>query len=136
MSNKEGFEYYADHILQNRQIRSRHDYWFRYLINLTSIDYLPRLLNLLEQSLLPENTADVFTRIDQQVLEAIFNLGIQSAENLSAVRSALENKIAQHAPEWNYLMPFLKRMDFQYHLNRSSQVNLETAIAAVNALGL
>lgn len=136
MSNKEGFEYYADHILQNRKINNRHDYWFRYLINLTSIDYLPRLLDLLEQSLLPQNTTDVFTRIDGQVMEALFNLGLQSAKNLSIVRSALENKIGQHAPDWNYMIPFLKRMDFQFYLNRSHDVNLETAIAAINALGL
>lgn len=136
MANKEGFEYYADHILQNRQIRSRHDYWFRYLVNLTTIDYLPRLLDLLEQSLLPQNTADVFTRIDSQVLDALFNLGLQSEQNLATVHSALENTISQHAPDWNYMLPYLKRMDFQYYLNRSRDVSLETAIAAINALEL
>lgn len=135
MADEAGFNYYVDHGFKKPGMVYRDDLWLSYLSNLKSLNFLPRLIGLLDQSLLPENTRDSFTRYDGKVLDALFNMGIQSIDNLKAVTTAVEDKIAQHAPAWNYLIPWLKQMDFQYKLNLSSDVSLVAAVAAVNALG-
>jgi hypothetical protein len=135
MADEVGFNYYVDHGFKKPGMVYRDDLWLSYLSNLKSLNFLPRLIGLLDQSLLPENTRDSFTRYDGKVLDALFSMGIQSIDNLKAVTTAVEGKIAQHAPAWNYLIPWLKQMDFQYKLNLSSDVSLVTAVGAVNALG-
>ncbi|MEO6852239.1 MAG: hypothetical protein ABI166_16470, partial [Mucilaginibacter sp.] len=135
IADEVGFNYYADHGFTKRDIVYRDDLWLSYLTNLKTLNFLARLIQLLEQSLSPENVKDSFTRYDGKVLDALFNMGVQSAHNLKAVSDAVENLIAKHAPNWNYLIPWLKQMDFQYRLNLSSDVSLGAAIAAVNALG-
>lgn len=135
MADEAGFNYYVDHGFKKPGVVYRDDLWLSYLSNLKSLNFLPRLIELLDQSLLPENTRDSFTRYDGKVLDALFNMGVQSIDNLKAVTTAVGDKIAQHAPAWNYLIPWLKQMDFQYKLNLSSDVNLVAAVSAVNALG-
>ena len=125
----------SDHGFNKRDIVYRDNFWLSYLVNLKTLNFLPRLILLLEQSLSPENMNDVFTRYDGKVMDALFNMGVQSEYNLKAVTEAIENIIAKHAPEWNYLIPWLKQIDFQYKLNLSSDVSLATAKAAVHALG-
>jgi len=135
MADEEGFIYYADNGFNNHDIVYRDELWLGYLIGLKTLNFLPRLIALLEQSLAPENMNDVFRRYDGKVQEVLFNMGLQSEENLKVVTAAVENVIAKRAPDINYLIPWLKQMDFQYKLNLSKDVSLEAALAAVNALG-
>ncbi|MET3606979.1 type IV secretory pathway ATPase VirB11/archaellum biosynthesis ATPase [Mucilaginibacter rubeus] len=135
MADEEGFTYYADHGFEKRDIVYRDDLWLSYLTNLKTLNFLPRLIQLLEQSLAPENVADSFTRYDGKILDALFNMGLQSEDNLKAVTAAVENIIAKRAPDLNYLMTWLKQLDFQHKMNLSADVSLNTAMAAVNALG-
>ncbi|OOQ59823.1 hypothetical protein [Mucilaginibacter pedocola] len=136
MNIRAGFDFYADYILSRPQLEDRYDFWFRFLNNLTSIELLPKLMALLEYSLQPQNTADVFNRIDGQVTDALFNLAIYSAGNLQAVKQALEAGIAAHNPDWNFLFYLIERMEFQFNLNQSQAITLDNAIAAIDALGL
>ncbi|WP_295796838.1 hypothetical protein [Mucilaginibacter sp.] len=135
MGSLEGFVYYANSILSKPRVADRHDGWFRHLNNLSDLAYLPKLMELLEYSLLPENTMDVFNRIDGAILDALFYLSLYSSENLEVVRSALQTKIDAHAPDWNYLLYMIEKMDFQYKVNRSREVSLDSAISTVSALG-
>lgn len=135
LADEVGFNYYADHGFDNRDVFYRDSISLSYLANLKTLNFLPRLIQLLEQSLAPENTRDLFTRYDSKILEALFNMGIQSEENLEAVTAAARKIIAKSAPELNYLIPWLKQMDFQFKLNLSSEISLEAAIVAVNAIG-
>jgi len=136
MNIKAGFDFYADYILAQPKLRDRYDFWFRFLNNLTSLEHLPRLIALLDYSLRPENTADAFNRIDGQVTDALFNLAIHSLENLQTVKATLEQEIAAHNPDWNFLFYLIDRMEFQYHLNQSQAVNFDSAVVTIDALGL
>ncbi|WP_432327708.1 hypothetical protein ACRQ5D_31250 [Mucilaginibacter sp. P25] len=78
LADEEGFNYYADHGFNNPDVAYRDDLWLSYLTGLKTLNFLPRLTALLEQSLRPENMNDVFRRYDGKVLEALFNMGLQS----------------------------------------------------------
>jgi len=72
---------------------------------------------LLEESFSMENLKDVFTRFDGKVQEALFNMGIESEENVKAVTAAVNHKIAQHAPNWNNLIHLGEKHRFSSQIN-------------------
>ncbi len=135
MADEQGFNYYADNGFDNPDLAYRDELWLGYLIGLKTLNFLPRLMALLEQSLLPENQKDVFRRFDSQVLEALFNMGLQSEENFKEVTAAVRHLISNRAPKLNYLLRWLSQLDFQFKLNLSSDVRLDVAIGAITALG-
>jgi hypothetical protein len=108
-----------------------------YIRTIQNIKYLPKLIELLILANRPEYTADNFNRFDGTVSDAIYNLGLQSEENLYAVKEALQKFIIENVgtiPNINFYYPMIDRMEYQYYLIQSQSGDVNDAIREVAKL--
>lgn len=132
-----GFYYVTNMILE------RPDPRFEFRTRLGSIGLLKnpeaitQLISLLEIAKQPEFKQDTFNDLEERVLAALYNIGIQSDQNYIAVKTALNNFIEEFTgrlPNVNFLFYTIVRIEEQLKVKYMATYTVETALLEYNSL--
>jgi hypothetical protein len=132
-----GFYYLSNMILSEPDPR------FDYRRNLGSVSMLkdteaiPTLIKLLEIAKKPDFKLDVFNDMEERVLSAFHNIGIQSSENYIAVKTSLEKFIIGNAdklPNVNFLYFTIVRIEEQLKMKYMAAYTIDDALLEYNSL--
>lgn len=104
---------------------------------LTTTDALPLLMQLLELAKQPAFTTDRFNRLESSVMDALYQIGINSEENNVKVKAAIEEFIATHQSSIehvNFLHFNLRKIDEQFYMTKSKAYSITDAIKEYRGL--
>ncbi|PWK79721.1 hypothetical protein LX99_00181 [Mucilaginibacter oryzae] len=135
--DKEGTSFYLNYLLETA--RPNFDFYHQSQImrQIKDIEFLPILLQLLEKANQEEFMQDDFNRFDSIVSDSLYNLGLISEENLSKVKTALEDFIKKNDGQIknvNFLHPMIERMEFNFYLAQSQSNDIQDALSEVAKL--
>lgn len=135
--DKEGTSFYLNYLLETA--RPNFDFYHQSQImrQIKDIQFLPILLQLLEKANQEEFMQDDFNRFDSIVSDSLYNLGLISEENLSKVKTALEDFIKKNDGQIknvNFLHPMIERMEFNFYLAQSQSNDIQDALSEVAKL--
>jgi hypothetical protein len=105
---------------------------FYSIANIKDVNAIPVLIDLLKIAKQPEFQKDRFNSLDSLLFDAFYNIGIQSEENFSLVKAALEKFIGEYKevfPHLNFIYNNIRRMEEQLYLNKSQTITIADAIA-------
>lgn len=134
-----GTLFYLDYIFSHTN--PSNDYYHEgvYIRTIRDIKYIPQLIKLLVMANKPEFLKDKFNRLDGNISDALYNIGLQSEDNLKIVKTAILTFIKDYSetiPNVNFYYPMLDRMEYQYYLTQSQNGNIEDAIKEVSKLNV
>jgi hypothetical protein len=128
-----GIEFITDYILKNPSAQMAYYNKIGQINSITNSDATSYLLKLLRLSKEPEFNSDKFGWFESKVIEAIYNIGVQSERNFNHVKHALENFLADDpskSKSFNYLRLTVQRMEDQLLFNLTKGYSLQDAINA------
>ena len=126
-----GLEFSYRYIVEHPQPNMDYYHRFSNIIHLKVIEAIPILLELLLLSQKTPFKEDRFSFLESRILEGIFNIGIQSAENFKYVKAAIENLIKTNSREsenLDYLNSNIMRMEEQLIIQQSKGANITESL--------
>lgn len=130
MQDIEGFEFAANHILQNPNIELEYSSIPANMSKFTdpaAIQFLLRLYLLTKQ---PGFNSDKFSVFESRLLDALYNIGIQNENSLMLVKNAIEQFIVkrENVNGVNFLRVLIVRIEDQHSLQHSQGITIDQAI--------
>lgn len=133
----DGFYRITDIFLENPKPSFDFRQHFRQISKLTNPEVIPVLIKLLAIAKQPEYKNDVFNDPESILLDAFFEIGIQSAANFKLVKEALLKFIDDHTGQIqnvNFLLFTITRIEDQHNLNLSRELSIRDAAAVFSNL--
>ncbi|WP_354305938.1 caspase family protein [Pedobacter sp. UYP1] len=133
----DGFYIIANHFLKNPSPL------FDFRRHLRNINYtidpqvIPVLVDLLYIGKQPEYKKDVFNDLETKVLDTLFEIGVQSAENFNMVKAAIDKFITANKGKLaniNFLHFTITRMQEQLSLRLSKELSVKEALQEFQSL--
>jgi hypothetical protein len=132
-----GFDFIADMIL--KQPDSKFDFHrnLRHFKLLTNAQTVNKLIELLAIAKRPEFQKDNFNSLESPLMEAFYSIGVQSEQNFSVVKQALEKFIKENTGKIehiNFLFTRISSIEEQLRCNQSRSFSVTDALAVYNRL--
>lgn len=142
LQDLEGLQYYVEAAKKGKKIPThRFIYSTGYRENpismFNNIEGLNHLLELLELEYHEDFIQSDYRRISQLVKDALRNIGLESQENFEELTSKLNEFIQekkQDYPNVKYLFNFLDDLGKQFYLNKSQEMDLESAVKKADTI--
>lgn len=134
-----GTNYYLNYLLSRTNQSTNYYHEAIYIRTIKDVKYIPKLIELLLMANQPEFIVDDFNRFDGTVSDTLYNIGLQSEENLQVVKVAILKFITDYSPtipNLNFYYPMIDRMEYQYYLAQSQKGNIDDAIKEVAKLNI
>jgi len=134
----DGFYFIANYFLKNPNPSFDFRRHFRNINYAITPDVIPVLMKLLLIARQPEYKIDVFNDLEGKVLDALYEIGVQSVDNFNLVKIALEKFISDNKANLvnlNFLYFIVNRIQEQLSLRLAKELTVEDALSEFEALG-
>lgn len=132
-----GFYYISNIILSNPDPNFGFRHGLGSVFMLKSPEAIGTLIQLLQIAKRPEYKRDVFNDMEEKLLDAFYNIGIQSNENYTAVKTALERFIQDFEgklPHVNFLYYTIQKIEDQLKRKYITNYTINDALKEYNVI--
>lgn len=136
LQDREAFYFYTDLILQNRINDRNFPRRLNIIAQVTNVDMVPRLMELLSYSKRLEFMDDHFRMFDNVVLSALTSVAMYSDANFETVIVALRKFVEdnQQIKNINFMHMSIEKIEFDFYTKKSQLLTLSEVIAEVDTI--
>ncbi len=130
LGDLDGLKYIAGYILSNDNKLSM-DFMLQGIPSVNLKEAIPILMQLLKAAKQPPYRDDRFNRLEANVKDSLYQIGVQSEENYQAVKKAYEMFIEENSgtiAHLNFLHFDLQRIEEQMHLKKAQELTVSEAV--------
>ena len=131
LQDLEGLKYYVDWAKEHMQAPKTEHHDKSPLLFLRMVDAVPYLLDLLEVSYKPNFIKSHFDFFENNILDALAAIALQSEDNYQSVRKSIEDFIKDKIDKIkniNFLYAFIEKLEQRYYTSKSEKMDIKDVI--------
>jgi len=131
LQDLEGLKCYVDWVKEHMQAPKTEHHDKSPLLFLRMVDAVPYLLDLLEVSYKPNFIKSRFDFFENNILDALAAIALQSEDNYQSVRKSIEDFIKDKIDKIkniNFLYAFIEKLEQRYYISKSEKMDIKDVI--------
>ena len=131
-NNMSGINYLTEQVINNHEYELEY-HTLKHFSKISNPAAIPNLMRLYELSFTDALVHDKYHTVQQQALNGLLNIGIQSTENMSAVKASLD-AFMQSKGEKSEIYMLIRNIEFNLFDRNKTSLSLDKSLILIDAI--